>query len=161
MVATHQVMYRINKFHKQQRKKCKIDSNVTNAAFGFGAGLVIVYGGEAIVTSAPAGISGIGGALSKGWDKVKNFFGVGSSEAQSLGKAFDPMDLKIQIGVDPTTLTSMKDLSTLDPNRLANAVKFGGDKTIIVDKLGRILDGHHRLLDAIQNGHSVDIQIGY
>ncbi len=49
----------------------------------------------------------------------------------------------------------------LDPTRQKNAVKYGGGKPIIVDKNGNVLDGHHRLNDAIQNGRAVDVQIGY
>ena len=40
-------------------------------------------------------------------------------------------------------------------------MKYGGDKPIIVDRNGKVLDGHHRLNDAIQNNRPVDVSIGY
>lgn len=67
----------------------------------------------------------------------------------------------MQEGVDPNTLKPTKKLDTLDPIRQKNAVKHAGDKPIIVDRNGNVLDGHHRLNDAIQNGRDVDVQIGY
>ncbi|RXE57502.1 ParB N-terminal domain-containing protein [Acetivibrio mesophilus] len=67
----------------------------------------------------------------------------------------------MQEGVDPTTLKPTKNLRTLDPIRQKNAVKYAGDKPIIVDKNGKVLDGHHRLKDAIEKGRDVDVQIGY
>ncbi|MDR1203325.1 MAG: hypothetical protein LBL58_17080 [Tannerellaceae bacterium] len=83
------------------------------------------------------------------------------SGVKTIGMPFNPSGSKVQIGVDPNSLTPGKDLSTLDPTRRKNAVKYGGDHTIIVDRSGRILDGNHRLLDALLNGRSIDIQIGY
>jgi len=80
---------------------------------------------------------------------------------KSIGKSFDPKGKVVQEGVDPNTLKPGKKLDTLDPNRQKNAVKYAGDKPIIVDRNGNVLDGHHRLNDAIKNGSAVDVQIGY
>ncbi len=81
--------------------------------------------------------------------------------SKPIGKPFDPKGKVVQEGVDPNTLKPGKKLDTLDSNRQKNAVKYGGDKPIIVDRNGNVLDGHHRLNDAIQNGRAVDVQIGY
>ena len=79
----------------------------------------------------------------------------------SVGQPFNPSGGTVQVGVDPNTLIPTKNLTTLDPIRQANAVQHAGSGTIIVDRSGVILDGHHRVLDAIQHGRMVDIQIGY
>ncbi|MEN2774877.1 discoidin domain-containing protein [Acetivibrio clariflavus] len=84
-----------------------------------------------------------------------------SNTHNSIGKPFDPKGKVVQVGVDPKTLKPTKNLDTLDPIRQKNAVKHAGDKPIIVDRKGNVLDGHHRLNDAIQNGRAVDVQIGY
>jgi len=81
--------------------------------------------------------------------------------SKTIGKPFDPNGKVVQEGVDPNTLKPGKKLDTLDPKRQKDAVKYGGDKPIIVDRNGNVLDGHHRLNDAIQNGRAVDVQIGY
>ncbi len=81
--------------------------------------------------------------------------------SKSVGKAFDPKGATVQEGVNPNTLKPGKNLDTLDPKRQKDAVKYAGDKPIIVDRNGNVLDGHHRLNDAIKNGRAVDIQIGY
>lgn len=44
---------------------------------------------------------------------------------------------------------------------MKNAVKYGGDKPIIVNKSGKVLDGHHRLKYAIKHNKAVDVSIGY
>ncbi len=88
--------------------------------------------------------------------------GKGTSKTQKpIGKEFDPKGKTVQEGIDPNTLKPVKDLDTLDPIRQKNAIKYAGDKPIIVDRNGNVLDGHHRLKDAIQNGRAVDVQIGY
>jgi hypothetical protein len=78
-----------------------------------------------------------------------------------VGAAFNPQGRNVQIGVNPNTLTPAKNLNSLDSFRQRAAVTHAGDRPIIVDKTGRVLDGHHRLNDAIQNNRLVDIQIGY
>jgi len=48
-------------------------------------------------------------------------------------------------------------LTSLNPKRIADAVKFGGDHAVIVSRSGIIQDGHHRVADAIKNGRVIDI----
>lgn len=52
-----------------------------------------------------------------------------------------------------------KDLKTLDSKRVRDAVKYGGDYVIVVDRNGKVLDGHHRLKYAIKNKKAVDDEI--
>jgi len=77
----------------------------------------------------------------------------------STGKPFDPEGPKVQIGVDPKTLTPTKDLTTLDPVRLKNVEIFGRDQALSVYRNGVIEDGHHRLANALANNRAVDIVI--
>lgn len=84
-----------------------------------------------------------------------------NNPSKSVGKAFDPNGKTVQQGVDPNTLIPGKDLSTLDDKRLKDAIKYGSDKSIIVDRNGKVLDGNHRLKYALDNNKSVDITIGY
>jgi len=85
----------------------------------------------------------------------------GIRSSPSIGIPFDPKGGAVQLGVDPNTLIPGKKLETLDPMRQSAAMRYAGDRPIIVDRTGRVLDGHHRLWDAIQNNRLVDIQIGY
>lgn len=64
---------------------------------------------------------------------------------------FNPNGNSVQEGINPNSLISTKDLSLLDNRRLKNAVRYGGDKIIIVNNLGKVLDGHYRLKYAIKN----------
>ena len=73
------------------------------------------------------------------------------------GKDFQPNGPNVQLGVNPNTLTPTKDLSTLSPYRMNNAVKYGGNQAISVTNTGVILDGHHRVAHAIKNGQMVDV----
>ena len=79
------------------------------------------------------------------------------SKPSNPGKAFKEGKIGIQYGIDPNTLTPQKDLNSLDPQRMADAVKFAGDQSIIVSRTGIIQNGHHRVADAIINGRAVDI----
>lgn len=79
----------------------------------------------------------------------------------SIGPDFVPHGPKVQLGINPNSLNPSKDLSTLDIQRMKNAIKYGGDKPIIVDANGKVLDGHHRLKYAIENNRAVDASIGY
>lgn len=66
----------------------------------------------------------------------------------------------IQEGVDPNTLTIGKQyLGNMKKNDIANAVKFAGGHCIQVSKDGEVLNGHHRVVDAINNGRAVDVII--
>ena len=75
------------------------------------------------------------------------------------GVPFEPNKVGFQYGVDPNTLTPTKNLSTLDPHRLSDAVKYGGNHAIQVGKSGIIQDGHHRVADAIANGRAIDVYV--
>ena len=79
----------------------------------------------------------------------------------NIGPDFNPNGPACQEGINPNSLKPTKDLSTLDPARVKNAVEFAGDRPIIVDKNGYVLDGHHRLQYAIENNQAVDISVGY
>ncbi len=79
------------------------------------------------------------------------------SKPSNPGKAFKEGKIGIQYGIDPNTLTPQKDLNSLAPQRMADAVKFAGDQSIIVSRTGIIQNGHHRVADAIINGRAVDI----
>ena len=66
----------------------------------------------------------------------------------------------IQEGVDPNTLIMGKQyLGNMKPNDIANAVKYAGGHCIQVSKDGEVLNGHHRVVDAINNGRAVDVII--
>ena len=78
-------------------------------------------------------------------------------DSVKLGKPFEAGKTGIQHGVDPNTLIPQKNLETLNPQRIANAIKFGGDQAVRVGRTGIIQDGHHRVADAIMNGRAIDI----
>lgn len=79
------------------------------------------------------------------------------STSSNPGVPFNPNIKGIQTGVDPNTLIPAKDLSTLSPQRINNAVKYGGGQAIYVNSAGVILDGHHRVAYAIASGQAIDI----
>ena len=72
-----------------------------------------------------------------------------------------PNGNRVQMGINPNSLHPTKDLNTLDNKRLMESIKHAGDKPIIVDSQGNVLDGHHRLKYAIINNCAVDVSIGY
>ena len=78
---------------------------------------------------------------------------------KAIGKPFDPNGSKVQIGVDPRTLTPSKDLMKLDPYRLRNAEIYGRNQALSVYRNGVIEDGNHRLANALANDRSVDVVI--
>ncbi len=80
-----------------------------------------------------------------------------STTPPNPGVPFKPGRTGMQYGVDPNTLTPTKNLSTLDPYRLKNAITYGGDHAVQVGITGIIQDGHHRVADAILNGRAVDV----
>lgn len=92
---------------------------------------------------------------------ILTLVGVGKAAEKAIGKTFQIGQGigTIQIGVDPRTLISMKDLSTLDPKRMADAIKYAGSQAIEVTTYGEVLNGHHRLAYAIMNGQAVDVVI--
>lgn len=71
--------------------------------------------------------------------------------------SFKPGQTGLQYGVDPNTLTPVKDLADLDPYRMSNAVKYGINQAVKVVKTGIIYDGHHRVANAIKNGRTIDV----
>ena len=83
------------------------------------------------------------------------------TKVMGIGPDFNPNGNAVQEGINPNSLSPTKDLSSLDDFRMQNAVKYGGNKPIIVDKYGNVLDGHHRLKHAILNDRAVDVSIGY
>ena len=93
------------------------------------------------------------------WAKIKNK--IFKTNDVAIGPDFVPHGSAVQMGINPNSLIPTKDLSTLDIQRMKNAIKYGGDKPIIVDANGRVLDGHHRLKYAIENNRAVDASIGY
>ena len=80
---------------------------------------------------------------------------------EPIGPDFKPNGPAVQEGINPNSLIPKKDLSTLDPARMADAIKHAGNRPIVVDKSGAVLDGHHRLAYAIKNNQAVDVSIGY
>ena len=82
-------------------------------------------------------------------------------EKSNIGPDFDPNGPSVQEGVNPNSLKPTKDLSTLDPARIKNSIKYAENKPIIVDSDGNVLDGHHRLKYAIDNNRPVDVSVGY
>jgi len=83
------------------------------------------------------------------------------ADPKPVGVPFDPSHPSghVQIGVDPRTLRPVKDLNSLDQQRLANAEKFARDQSIEVNRRGEVLQGHHRLKNAIDHGRVVDVVI--
>lgn len=104
------------------------------------------------------GILGRVGCIPGPVGAIANFVDCGIYLAE--GPDFIPYGKLVQEGVNPNSLIPTKDLSTLDTERMKNAVRYGGDKSIIVDNLGNVLDGHHRLKYAIENNKAVDVSIG-
>ena len=93
------------------------------------------------------------------WDRFKGIFK--SDNSDYIGIDFVPNGNSVQEGVNPNSLIPSKDLDSLDSQRMNNAVKYAGDKPIVVNKNGVVLDGHHRLKYAIMNNKAVDVTIGY
>ncbi len=74
-----------------------------------------------------------------------------------IGVPYDPDGPYVQIGVDPTTLTPRKNLTTLDPQRLKTVERYGSSQAITVYRNGVVQDGHHRLANAIANNRPIDV----
>ena len=82
-----------------------------------------------------------------------------SNKTTNSGIPFKSGVTGMQYGIDPNTLTPVKDLSSLNQYRMANAVKYGSDHAVEVGITGKIHDGHHRVADAISNGRAIDIYV--
>ena len=127
----------------------------------------VVTGGAVLANTvatggATAGISYIANNLHQASTQITNTVAtttqkIISKAPSNPGRAFEPGKTGFQYGVDPNTLTPIKDLSKLDPQRMADAIKYGGDHAVRVGRTGIIQDGHHRVADAIVNGRAIDI----
>ena len=92
---------------------------------------------------------------------IKEVYTMVKNNQKPIGPPYDPNGPRRQEGVDPNTLKPVKDLNTLDPQRIQNAVKYAGDESIQVYRDGTIYQGHHRVADAIKNRRAVDVFIEY
>ena len=154
----------------------------TGALIGAGAGMAtgavlagsitattgaVVSGGSALISTVATGGVGAGATyiannLQQAGTQISNAVTntvrkVISKTPSNPGKPFEPGKTGFQYGVDPNTLTPQKNLATLDPKRMADAIKFAGDQSVQVSRTGVIQDGHHRVADAIMNGRAIDI----
>ena len=127
----------------------------------------VMAGGSALISAISTGGVGAGATyvannLQQASTQITNAVTTTAQKVLSKtpsnpGKAFKPGKTGLQYGVNPNTLTPQKDLASLDPKRMADAVKFAGDQLIRVGRTGIIQDGHHRVADAIMNGRAIDI----
>ena len=78
----------------------------------------------------------------------------------NIGLDFIPNGPSVQEGVNPNSLKPAKNLDSLDYERMVRANKFAGNRPIIVDRNGYVLDGHHRLKFAIEHNKPIDVSIG-
>ncbi len=155
---------------------------VAGALIGTGAGMVtgaalagsitattiqVAFGASTLATMVAtggigAGVTYVANNLQRAGNEISNAIAtttqkIVSNTPANPGKPFEAGKTGIQHGVNPNTLIPQKDLSTLNPQRMANAVKFGGDQAVRVGRTGIIQDGHHRVADAIMNGRAIDI----
>lgn len=63
---------------------------------------------------------------------IQNYF-LCFAKKESIVSDFIPNGKSVQEGINPNSLIPTKDLSTLDNRRLKNAVRYGGDKPIILE----------------------------
>ena len=127
----------------------------------------VAFGASTLATTVAtggigAGVTYIANNLQQAGNEISNAIATTTQKIVSktpvnLGKPFEAGKTGIQHGVNPNTLIPQKDLSTLNPQRMANAVRFGGDQAVRVGRTGIIQDGHHRVADAIMNGRAIDI----
>ena len=124
----------------------------TGALIGAGAGMAtgavlagsitattgaVVSGGSALISTVATGGVGAGATyiannLQQAGTQISNAVTntvqkVISKTPSTPGKPFEPGKTGFQYGVDPNTLTPQKNLATLDPKRMADAIKFAGD----------------------------------
>ena len=127
----------------------------------------VAFGASTLATTVAtggigAGVTYIANNLQQAGNEISNAIATTTQKIVSKtpanpGKPFEAGKTGIQQGVNPNTLIPQKDLSTLNPQRMANAVRFGGDQAVRVGRTGIIQDGHHRVADAIMNGRAIDI----
>ena len=130
----------------------------TGAVIAGGAGLISTISSGGL----GAGVIYVANNLQQAGNEISSTVSTATQKIVSKtptnpGKPFEIGKTGFQYGVNPNTLTPQKDLATLNPQRMADAVKYAGDKSIIVGQNGMIQDGHHRVANAIMNGRAIDI----
>ena len=93
------------------------------------ASTLISAGGASWIASSPY----LGNSSSSA--PKAGFIGERSNSPSNPGVAFKPNVPGIQTGVDPNTLIPQKVLSGLDPVRMKNAVRYGGDHLVRVGRM--------------------------
>ena len=127
----------------------------------------VMAGGSALISTVAsggigAGLTYIANNLQQAGNAISNAVAttvrkITVKAPSNIGKSFEVGKTGLQTGVDPNTLIPKKDLSTLNLHRMADAIKYAGDQAVRVGKTGIILDGHHRVADAIMNGRAIDV----
>jgi len=112
-------------------------------------------------TAVDAAIIGAAAAVSYGAGKVVKY--VSSKVTAQAGNPFEPNQLGMQRGVDPSTLQtggqSSLELSRL--NTQSRLIRSGTPRNtpITVNQHGVIIDGHHGVRAAIEAGRTVDVHV--
>jgi hypothetical protein len=126
-----------------------------------GPGLVNAAG-KALAPLVPPVIDKTKQVITPVIDKASSIINfIGNKAIQTVGTPFVQNGIRLQNNVDPRTLIPGRDLSAfpqVDVNAAWNAI---GVKRIIVDALGKVWDGNHRLAYALQHNLPVNIQIGW
>jgi hypothetical protein len=131
------------------------------AALVSSAGTAIGTAATAVGTKIANTVSTVGSKAAQVGSKVVSAVSNIKAPPANPGVPFQPGGHigSIQYGVNPNTLIPQKILSTLDPQRIQDAVKFAGNKALEVSRSGIIQQGHHRAAGAIANGRTVDVVI--
>ncbi|MBU1077780.1 MAG: HD domain-containing protein, partial [Spirochaetes bacterium] len=97
----------------------------------------------------------------------ENIHGVTVKDGRKIiGNKFDPNGPSYQVGVDPRTIKpGDKSLKTVQKigrqriNKINDAMNNPGGKVdpVVLSQDGTIRDGHHRVVEALENGRSIDI----
>ncbi len=129
----------------------------------------VMAGGSAVITTTStggvsAGVACVSSNIQKAGNQVAASVAnitqkTTNTVTYSQGKAFVPGKIGLQTGVNPNTLISTKNLATLDSRRMFSAIRYGGDKAVIVGRTGVIYDGHHRVAYAIKTGKAIDVYV--
>ena len=146
-------------------------------AAGVTVGSGIYAGGLIVRTAGPAVSSAVGTAaapiinkageiVNKAGDKISSVINsIGNKATQSIGNPFVQNGLRLQNNVDPRTLTPGRDISSFTADSLRGAWEYYSNdpnvNRIVVDSLGKVWDGNHRLAYALQNNLPVNIKIGW
>jgi RHS repeat-associated protein len=126
--------------------------------------------------SAPGLVRAAGSVLAPVADKAKQFWAdvyykventyykigdvFSKDNSKIIGKPFEPYGIRIQNNVDPRTLIPGRDISEFTQASINDAWRYASEVRINVDALGRVLNGNHRLVYALQHNLPVNIQIG-